>query len=75
MMRTAADGPERLALLREALLIAKAYQPAKYNVHRIQNYLSQPRLQGFRFPRIGREFWQYVDIEAPAGTAGAQATR
>ena len=74
-MQDIGDGPERLALLREALLIAQAYQPAKYNVHRIQNYLSQPRLQGFRFPRIGREFWQYVDIEEPASAAGAQAGR
>ena len=62
-MQDLPDGPERLALLREALLIAEAYKPQKYNVHRIVNWISQPRLIGYRTPRFGREFWQYVDID------------
>ena len=68
-MQDIPDGPERLVLLREALLIVQAYQPQKYNVHRIQNYLYQPRVRGFRYPRIGREFWQYVDVDGPAPSA------
>jgi ABC-type transport system substrate-binding protein len=74
-MQSIGDGPERLALLREALLLAQAYQPQKYNVHRINNYLSQPRLVGFRYPRMGREFWQFVDVEEPAPAAAIARAR
>jgi ABC-type transport system substrate-binding protein len=57
------DGPERLATLQQALDIVTAYMPQKYNVHRIVTYLMQPRLQGFRAPLYGNQFWQYVDID------------
>ena len=57
------DGPERLALLRELISLITAYMPYKTNVHRIDNYLNQPRLRGFRQPMFGNQFWQYVDID------------
>ena len=57
------DGPERLAVLREALKILTAYMPQKYNVHRIVTWLSQPWLLGLRAPLYGNHFWQYVDID------------
>jgi ABC-type transport system substrate-binding protein len=57
------DGPERMALLREAQAIVTAYAPHKYNVHRIVTDLSQPWLFGYRRPLFGRQFWQYVDID------------
>ena len=68
-MQALPDGPERLALLHEALAIITAYAPQKYNVHRIVTYLMQPRLQGFRAPLYGNQFWQYVDIDEAAGPA------
>ncbi len=57
------DGPQRLALLREAQKIALAYAPHKYNVHRILTDLSQPWLIGFRRPLFGNQFWNFVDID------------
>ena len=63
------DGPERLALMREAVDILIAYAPQKYNVHRIITYLMQPRLIGFRAPPYGNQFWSYVDIDDSARRA------
>ena len=60
-----ADGPERAALLREALRIVDAYAPHKYTVHRIQNDLTHPWLVGYRRPLFGNQWWTYVDIDAP----------
>jgi ABC-type transport system substrate-binding protein len=57
------DGPERLAVLREALKILTAYMPQKYSVHRIVTWVSQPWLLGLRAPLYGNQFWQYVDID------------
>lgn len=57
------DGPERLALLREAQAIITAYAPHKYNVHRILTDLTQPWVIGFRRPLYGNQFWQYIDVD------------
>ncbi|HZE90973.1 MAG TPA: ABC transporter substrate-binding protein, partial [Rhizobacter sp.] len=62
-MQSLPDGPQRLALLREAQAIVTAYAPHKYNVHRIVNDLTQPWLIGYRRPAFGNQFWQYVDID------------
>jgi ABC-type transport system substrate-binding protein len=63
-MGTLPDGPERAALLREALRIVDALAPHKYTVHRIQNDLTQPWLIGYRRPLFGGQWWTYVDIDA-----------
>jgi ABC-type transport system substrate-binding protein len=57
------DGPERLALLREAFMIVTAYAPQKYVVHRIITDLMHPWVVGYRRPLYGRQFWHYVDID------------
>jgi ABC-type transport system substrate-binding protein len=62
-MQALPDGPERLALLREAQNIITAYAPQKYNVHRVVTDLTQPWLIGYRRPLFGNQFWQYVDID------------
>ena len=62
-MQSLPDGPERLAMLRDALKIVTAYMPQKYNVHRIVTWLTQPRLIGLRAPLYGNQFWQHVDID------------
>jgi ABC-type transport system substrate-binding protein len=64
-MQSLPDGPERLALLREAQKIVDVYAPHKYNVHRIVNDLTQPWLEGYRRPLYGNQWWQYVDIDPP----------
>jgi len=62
-MQALPDGPERLALLREAQKIITAYAPHKYNVHRVITDLTQPWLHGYRRPLFGNQFWQYVDVD------------
>lgn len=62
-MQSLPDGPERLALLRQAQALVTAYAPMKYNVHRIVNDLTQPWLLGYRRPAFGNQFWHYVDID------------
>jgi ABC-type transport system substrate-binding protein len=62
-MQALPDGPERLALLREAQRIVVAYMPHKYNVHRIITDLTQPWLLGYRRPAFNYQFWQFVDID------------
>ena len=66
-MQRLPDGPERLALMREAQKIGVAYMPQHYNVHRIATSLMQPRLIGYRPPLYGNQFWQYVDIDDGPG--------
>ncbi|MDB6000363.1 MAG: bicyclomycin resistance protein, partial [Rhizobacter sp.] len=56
------DGPERLALMREAVRLLVAYMPEKVNVHRIGTDLTQPWLLGFRRPVFWLPLWQYLDI-------------
>ncbi len=70
-MQALPDGPQRLALLREAQRIVVAYMPQKYNVHRIVTDLAHPWVIGYRRPLFGTQFWQYVDVE----NRSAQAVR
>ena len=62
-MQALPDGPERLALMRQAQRIVVAYMPHKYNVHRILTDLTQPWLLGYRRPMFNYQFWQFVDID------------
>jgi len=60
------DGPERLALLREASRLLVAYMPYKFIAHRVQLDLSQPWILGFRRPLFTTRVWAYLDIDAAA---------
>ncbi|MBX3604560.1 MAG: bicyclomycin resistance protein [Piscinibacter sp.] len=62
-MQSLPDGPERLALLREAQRIVAAYAPHRYAVHRVVTDLTQPWLTGYRRPLFGQRYWHYVDID------------
>jgi len=63
-MQSLPDGPERLAALREAQRIVIALAPQKYKVHRIVNDMTQPWVVGYKRPLYGRQFWEYIDIDA-----------
>jgi peptide/nickel transport system substrate-binding protein len=58
------DGPDRLALLREATRLLVAYMPYKFIAHRIQLDLSQPWVLGFRRPLFTTRQWAYLDVDA-----------
>lgn len=57
------DGPERLALFRQASKLAIAYAPYKYHVHRIVTDLAHPWLDGYRRPIFWQTGWQYLDVD------------
>jgi ABC-type transport system substrate-binding protein len=57
------DGPERDAQFREAKLIAAAYMPWKYSVHRMDPDMWHPWVIGFRRPLFWNDWWHLVDID------------
>ena len=58
------DGPQRLAMLQQAVKILVAYMPYKYSSHRIHTDLMHPWLLGYRrHPISSGHFWRYVDID------------
>lgn len=57
------DGAERQALFRQAKLIATAFMPYKFQIHRISNDLTQPWLIGHRRPLAWNDWWHLVDID------------
>ncbi len=57
------DGPERNALFREASLLATAYMPYKFQIHRIRNDLLQPWVIGYRRPVAWEDWWHMIDID------------
>jgi len=57
------DGPERQELFRQAKLIAAAYMPYKFNVHRISTDMWHPWVVGFRRPLFWQEWWHMVDLD------------
>jgi ABC-type transport system substrate-binding protein len=69
-MKKIPDGPERLALFRDANRILIAYAPYKFHVHRITNDLAHPWLVGYRRPPFWQEWWHNVDVDVEA-QAGA----
>ena len=57
------DGPQRDAVIQQAVKIMIAYMPYKVRVHRIGTDLMQPWLIGYKRNPNAREFWRYVDID------------
>jgi ABC-type transport system substrate-binding protein len=57
------DGPERLAVFRQAEQIALAYMPYKFTLNRVSIDMAQPQVVGYRHPVFWQDWWQYVDID------------
>ena len=64
------DGPERLAVMRQAQAVLIAQMPYKVEVMRIFTDMVQPWLHGFDRNNYQRDFWTYVDIDAQAQSKG-----
>jgi ABC-type transport system substrate-binding protein len=62
-MSELADGPERDALFLKAKLLAAAYMPYKFHVHRIANDVAHPWLQGYRRPVFWQGWYHMADID------------
>jgi ABC-type transport system substrate-binding protein len=67
------DGPERDAQFREAKLIAAAYMPWKYSVHRMDPDMWHPWVIGFRRPLFWNDWWHLVDIDERMRAAAVTA--
>lgn len=57
------DGPERAAVMREAVKIMIAYMPYKLHVHRVLTDMMHPWVVGYRRHPTSHGFWKYVDID------------
>lgn len=60
------DGPQRLALIRQAKDLLVAYMPYKVHRHQRAAWLQQPWLRHFWAHPFMRDTWQYLDTERTA---------
>jgi len=70
------DGPERLAVLREASRLLAAYMPYKFHLHRIQSDLVQPWIRGYSRHPFTTRLWDTLEVDGThrdAGMSGAHA--
>jgi hypothetical protein len=58
------DGPERLALLREAARLMTAYMPYLLHMSRIYLDLSHSWVSGYRRNPFTSRNWVWVDVDA-----------
>ena len=70
---TMPDGPERVALLRDAQRLAIAWMPYKHMYMRLETWLTRPWLVGYRRPLFGNGWFHLVDVD-PGGLRSAVAT-
>lgn len=64
--RVLSNGPERLALLREASRLMVAYMPYLLHMHRVYVDLAQPWVIGYRRHPFTSRQWAWVDIDDEA---------
>ncbi|WP_326534730.1 ABC transporter substrate-binding protein [Pseudorhodoferax sp.] len=57
------DGPERLALFKQAQRLGLAYAPYKNHTHRYVLDMVHRQVVGYRRPLYWNPWWQFVDIE------------
>jgi ABC-type transport system substrate-binding protein len=65
-IRVTPNGPERLALIREAVRIWIAYMPYKVHVHRIFTDLWHPWVANYVRHPFQYRFWEHIDVDADA---------
>lgn len=63
-IRVTPNGPERLALIQQAIRIWVAYVPYKVHVHRIFTDLWHPWVSNYMRHPFSYRFWEYIDIDA-----------
>ena len=70
-IRVTPNGPERLALIREAVRIWATYVPYKVHVHRIFTDMWHPWVSNYVRQPFSNRFWEYLDIDAASQAAEA----
>ncbi len=66
--RVLPDGPERYALVQQALRLSLAYMPIKATAHPINSWLTHPHVHGYKPHPFLRDYWRVMDVD-PAGAA------
>jgi ABC-type transport system substrate-binding protein len=61
--RALPDGPERDALIQQALRLSVAYMPIKASGHVIGLWLSHPHVVGYQPHPFIRDYWRYLDLD------------
>jgi ABC-type transport system substrate-binding protein len=61
--RALPDGPERQALIAEALRRAVALMPMKVTSHHMETWVSNARVVGLKPHPFVRDYWRFTDIE------------
>jgi ABC-type transport system substrate-binding protein len=57
------DGPERDALIAQAMRLSVAQMPYVPSYHPLALYLTQRRVHGFRPHPFARDFWRWMDVD------------
>ena len=65
-IRVTPNGPERLALIQQAIRIWVAYVPYKVHVHRIFTDLWHPWVTNYARHPFSYRFWEYIDVDPNA---------
>jgi ABC-type transport system substrate-binding protein len=64
--RAMPDGPERFALVQQALKLGLAYMPMKATAHPINSWLTHPGVEGYVPHPFIRDYWRFMNVEAAA---------
>ena len=64
--RVLPDGPEREALVQQALRLSLAYMPIKATAHPINSWLTHSHVHGYVPHPFIRDYWRYMDADADA---------
>ena len=61
--RVISDGPERDALIQQALRLSLAYMPIKATAHPIDSWLSHSQVYGYKPHPFIRDYWRFIDVD------------
>lgn len=62
------DGPERDAVIQQALRLSLAYLPLKTTTHPVETTMSHAHVLNYRPHPFIRDWWRFVDIDAAAAS-------
>jgi ABC-type transport system substrate-binding protein len=66
------DGPERDALIAQALKLSVAYMPLKATGYAMETWLTHPQVRGYVPHPFMRDYWRFIDLDAPPAATGSQ---
>jgi len=64
--RALPDGPERFALVEQAMKLGVVYMPMKATAHPINSWLTHEGVKGYVPHPFIRDYWRFMSVEPPA---------